>query len=254
MIARLLRVVAMLGLMGISVMGAPALAGAGSEKLSATLYVLTENMKLMPKHRSLDTADRRIGTSALTGTADRGTPLCPSRRFESGDGKCAVNALGTDDLSLATGLGPLSGEFTTVIQGDNPVDGPEAVALRGTFKGHMDFSPAILAQIPYGTFVGKVRASGGANTEFTGILRLPFAGNAETEVEAAPGVKVKLTLRQLFCPATPDPNPYAELYKGFDLAYLDNVEAATTPTGRCLDIQPTELSLGAPLVRFDIEF
>jgi hypothetical protein len=44
------------------------------------------------------------------------------------------------------------------------------------------------------------------------------------------------------------------MYGGFDLAYLDNVDAATTPSGRCLDIQPNELSLGTPLVRFDIDF
>ena len=242
MTARLLRVVAMLGVMGISVVGAPALAGAGS----ATFYVLTENMKLVPKQRTLDTANRRIGTSALTGKAVVGTPLCPGQEFESGEGTCAVNILGTDDLSLATGLGTLSGQFTTVIQGDNPADGPEAVVLRGTFNGHMDFSPAILHQIPYGTFVGKVRASGGPNTEFTGIFRLPFAGNIG--VPTSEGIK---TLRQIFCPLSPDPNPNASLY-GFDIAYLafDGAE----PNGECLDIQPHELSLGAPLVRFDIEF
>jgi hypothetical protein len=246
MTARLLRVVAMLGVMGISVVGSPAVAGAGSEPLSATLYVLTENMKLVPKQRSLDTANRRIGTSALTGTAVLGTPLCPRQQFESGP--CAVNVLGTDDLSLATGLGTLSGHFTTVIQGDNLVDGPEAVALRGTFNGHMDFSPAILRQIPYGTFVGKVRASGGPNTEFTGIFRLPFAGNIEVTVAG-----VTQTLRQLFCPLSPVTNPNAPLYGGFDLAYLD-FDSNYIPNGQCLDIQPTELSLGAPLVRFDIDY
>jgi hypothetical protein len=246
------RIVAILGLMGVAVTGAPAVAGAGG----ATLYELTENMKLVQrnnKHRA--PVSRRIATSAITGVAQPGTPLCPSPDVQSGPAGCAVNVLGHDNISLTTGFGTIEGTFTTVIQGDNPVDGPEAVALKGEFRGQMDFSPAILHQVPFGTVTGKVRADRGRRADFTGVFRLPFAGNAETEVEVAPGVKVKVTLRQLFCPATPNPNPYTNLlYGGIDLVYLDNVEAATTKAGRCLDIQPYELSLGAPLVRFDVQF
>jgi hypothetical protein len=247
------RIAAIVGLVSVAVAGTPVLASAGG---SATLYALTENMKLIhrqPKHRP--PVDRRIGTGSLAGVAQLGTPLCPSADFQSGPAGCAINALGTDNVSLTTGLGTLSGTFTTVIQGDNPVDGPEAVVLSGEFEGQMDFSPAIVHQIPFGTMVGKIKANRARRaTEFTGLFRLPFDGSFVTEVEVAPGYKVKLTLRQLFCPATPDPNPYAELYGGVDLAYLDNVEAVTTPAGRCIDIKPNELSLGAPLVRFDISF
>jgi hypothetical protein len=245
------RIVAILGLVGVAVAGAPALASASD----ATLYELTENMKLVQrtvKHRA--PIARRVATSALMGVAAPGTPLCPSPDLQSGPAGCSINVLGSDNVSLVTGLGILSGNFTTVVQGDNPVDGPEAVVLKGAFEGQMDFSPAILHQVPFGTVVGKVRAEGSRRKPFTGVFRLPFAGNVVTEVEVAPGVTVKLTLRQLFCPATPNPNPWAEMYGGFDLAYLDNVEAATTPSGRCLDIQPNELSLGTPLVRFDIDF
>jgi hypothetical protein len=241
------RVIAMLGLASVAVVATPTMSAAESP---VTLYVLTENMKLVPKQRMLDIANRRIGTSPLTGKADVGTPLCPRPEFAGADGRCHVNALGTDDVSLATGLGTLSGQFTTVIEGDNPVDGPEAVVLRGTFNGHMDFSPAIAHQIPYGTFVGKVRASGGPNTDFTGIFRLPFAGNAVVEV--SPGVT--MTLRQIFCPLSPNPNSNASLYNDLDLVYLDFNAGQTTPNGQCLDIQPTELSLGSPVVRFDVEF
>jgi len=241
------RVAAILGLLGVAVIGAPAMASAGG----ATLYELTENMKLVQRnHRHATPVGRRIATSAITGVAEPGTPLCPTADFQSGPAGCAVNVLGSDNVSLKTGLGTLSGNFTTVVQGDNPVDGPEAVVLRGEFKGQMDFSPAILHQIPFGTVVGKVSPVRGRRTDFTGVFRLPFAGNFEVEV--APGFK--MTLRQIFCPATPNPNPWAELYGGVDLAYLDNVEAVTTGAGRCLDIQPNELSLGAPLVRFDISF
>jgi hypothetical protein len=237
------RIVAIEGLVSVAVAGVPALANAGG----ATLYELTENMKLVHrnfKHRP--DVNRRIATSAITGFAQPGTPLCPRPELQSGD-QCFVNVLGSDNVSLATGLGTLSGTFATVVQGDNPVDGPEAVGFRGQFRGDMDFSPAILEQIPYGTVVGKVKADRAhRGTDFTGVFRLPFAGN----VEVAPGGP---TLRQVFCPLSPTPNPFAGMYGGFDLAYLDTGDD-DKPNGKCLDIQPTELSLGAPLVRFDIKF
>lgn len=244
------RVAAMLGLLGVAIVGAPAMASAGG----ATLYELTENMKLVQRnHRHGTPVARRIATSAITGVAAPGTPLCPIPEFQSGPAGCAVNVLGSDNVSLLTGLGTLSGDFTTVVQGDNPVDGPEAVVLRGEFHGQMDFSPAILHQIPFGTVTGKVKTHGSRKREsFTGVFRLPFAGNVEIEV--APGFK--MTLRQIFCPATPKPNQFAEFYGGIDLAYLDFdfVDGTHEQNGKCLDIQPNELSLGAPLVRFDIRF
>lgn len=239
----LTRVIAVLGVLAVAVAGTPALAGAGS----ATLYELTENMKLI--HKNHNPVSRRIATSALTGVAAQGTPMCPRADLVSGPAGCAINVLGSDNVSLATGLGTLSGDFTTVMQGDNPVDGPEAVVLKGTFRGLMDFSPAILKQIPYGTVVGKVRAARGPSVDFTGVFRLPFAGNFELEV--APGFT--MTLRQIFCPLSPTPNPKAFMYGDVDLAYLD-FDEKHVPNGFCLDIQPTELSLGAPLVRFDIDF
>jgi hypothetical protein len=243
--------VAILGLLGVAAVGAPAVASAAD----VTLYELTENMKLVQRHhknrhRHGQVVERRIATAAITGVAAPGTPLCPDPDFQTG-GACAVNVLGTDNISLKTGLGTLQGDFTTVIQGDNPVDGPEAVVLRGEFFGQMDFRPAILHEIPYGTVTGKVKAHGSRKREdFTGVFRLPFAGNVEVEV--APGFK--MTLRQIFCPLSENPNPNAKLlYGGVDLAYLD-FDETNTPNGQCLDIQPTELSLGAPLVRFDIRF
>jgi hypothetical protein len=239
-------IVAILGLIGVAVTGAPCVASAGG----ATLYELTENMKLVQrKSRHSQPIGRRIATAAITGTAQPGTPLCPVVDFQSGD-TCAVNVLGTDNISLTTGLGMLQGEFQTVIQGDNPVDGPEAVVLKGEFRGQMDFSPAILHQVPFGTVTGKVTANGTRKAgNFTGVFRLPFAG--DVEVEVAPNVK--MTLRQIFCPLSPLPNTNAVLYGGVDLAYLD-FDDTNAPNGHCLDIQPNELSLGVPLVRFDVRF
>ena len=246
------RMVAIMGLIGAAVTGAPNVANAGG----ATLYELTENMKLVQRGRDHDkrhrfpVVARRIATAAIAGFAEPGTPLCPVPEFQSGD-HCFVNVLGSDNISLTTGRGTLQGQFQTVIQGDNPVDGPEAVVLKGQFHGQMDFSPAILFQIPFGTVTGKVAAQGSRKpAAFTGVFRLPFAGHVEVEIGG-----VKMTLRQFFCPATPDADPVLqELYGGVDLAYLDNVEAVTTEEGRCLNIQPDELSLGAPLVRFDVQF
>jgi hypothetical protein len=256
------RMVAMLALLAVT--GAPGVAGAGGAKL----YELTENMKLVPRHdrsspraKRAPTSERRVATAAIAGFAKPGTPLCPADPDEP---DCMVHVHGSDNISLTTGLGTLQGQFSTVIQGDNPVDGPEMVVLKGEFRGQMDFSPAIVGKPtptlfdillphPYGTVEGTVKAQRGRNADFTGVFRLPFDGN-----EIVPGTG--LTLRQIFCPATPDANPYAMFYRDdielvyLDLVYLDNVEAAGTPEGRCLNIQPNELSLGAPLVRFNVKF
>jgi hypothetical protein len=250
------RMVAIMGLIGAAVTGAPNVANAGG----ATLYELTENMKLVQRDRDhknrhrFPAVARRIASAAIAGFAEPGTPLCPEPEFQTGL-TCFVNVLGSDNISLLTGLGSLQGQFQTVVQGDNPVDGPEAVVLKGQFQGRMDFSPAILDQIPFGTVTGKVTAQGSRrSTPFTGVFRLPFAGNVTVEEGPAAG----MTLREVFCPLSPEPNPNAWLYGGIDLAYLvtavDPVTGTTQPNGQCLDIQPNELSLGAPLVRFDVQF
>jgi hypothetical protein len=268
------RMVAVAGLMSMALSGFPAAAMAGAKRpngpsdeasgpavqTTATLYELTENMKVVQRNKRKITLTRRVASSALTGLGSPGSPLCPSPDLQSGPAGCAVNVQGRDNISLLTGLGTFSGDFATVIQGDNPVDGPEAVVLRGEFSGQMDFSPAILQEIPFGTVRGLVRPHRGRRTDFFGVFRLPFAGNIEVEVEVQPGVKMMLPLRQIFCPLSPTPNPYAEFYGGFDLAYLDTDVVETpdgprhVPNGKCLDIQPHELSLGAPLVRFDVTF
>src|SRR5213594_4170250 len=68
----------------------------------------------------------------LMGFAAKGSPLCPTSLLEQLGAKhlidpatfpqCTINATGSDDVSLATGVGTLSGQFTVVVQGDNPVD------------------------------------------------------------------------------------------------------------------------------------
>lgn len=164
------RTVAIVGVAVLGWAGAPAAAGAAD----AQLYEMTENMKI--------TASRgfqlRKATSELIGTANVGTPLCPAALVAAvnpGAATCTVNATGTDNISLTTGLGTFSGNLTVVVQGDNRVDSPEFVVMTASFKGNMDFSPAILLGIPLGHVTGKmVLPSRGGTFPFTGTFRLPF--------------------------------------------------------------------------------
>ena len=139
------------------------------------LYEVTENLKLKPL-----LANRRVATSALMGTTDAGSPICPAFL---GIAKCAVTAMAGDNVSLATGKGPVVGTFSVVVQDVNTVDGPELVIMQGHFSGKIDLSPAILSGVPLGTITAKWSArgvSGGllqgfhARGSLTGTFRLPF--------------------------------------------------------------------------------
>jgi hypothetical protein len=214
--------------------------------VDATLYELTENMKMT----KLRTGSYRSATSQLSGWANLGTPLCPKALvslLSPGATKCSIHATGFDNINVATGLGPFWGTYTVVVQGDNPVDGPEFVVMNGTFRGEMNFSAALLKSIPYGTVTGTLRGPRGTGSfPFTGVFRLPFAGNyAGPETGGA-------TLRQVFCPLTPAANPIAAFMGGYDITYLGTTDGA--PNGQCVDVQATELSLGEPTVRFEITF
>jgi hypothetical protein len=219
----------------------------------ATLYELTENMKVA----KFKNGSYRSATSQLSGWANIGTPLCPKplvALLSPGAIRCAINATGHDNINTATGLGGFWGTYTVVVQGDNAVDGPELVVLNGTFRGEMNFAPALTEGIPYGTVTGVLKGPRGEGAfPFTGVFRLPFAGNY-----AGPETRGQ-TLRQLFCPKTLVGNAFAPYFGDTDLAYLDTEKDAPNgekdaPNGRCLDVQPTELSLGEPTVRFDISF
>ena len=196
---------ALLAFVAAPLLGATALAA------DATLYELTENMKLVGKD-----SPRRRATSELMGTANAGTPLCP---MPVGAPPCTINATGMDNISLVTGLGKFSGTFTVVVQGDNPVDSPEFVIAKGKFSGKMDFSPAVLGGIPYGTVVGTLDPNGGGHRDqvrFTGTFFLPFE---------FPG------------------DPSATAY------YLD----FTNPYG-VVPVAENQRALGYPTVKFEITF
>ena len=176
----------------------------------ATLYEMNENMQLKGKKLV-----HRKAVSQLMGVAAQNTPLCP---LTLPPGMvCTVNAEGKDNINLATGLGKFNGTFTVVVQGDNNTDSPEFVVASGKFAGDMDFSPAILLGIPYGTVVGKMTMDGtGAKIPFTGTFRLPFT---------VPG-----------------------------LGNLYLINPAQFPTGGFALINLNEYALGYPTVRFEIKF
>ena len=136
---------------------------AGSD---VTLYEAMENTRFVGGK-----VVRRQAISALMGVAASGTPLCPLPRDPNTT--CTVNAVGADNISLTTGLGPVAGIVTVVTQDSSP-DSPEIVVATGRFAGNMDFSPAVLYSIPYGTIVGTMTLDSGARVPFTGTFRLPF--------------------------------------------------------------------------------
>src|SRR5437867_8878940 len=137
--------------------------GATALAADATLYELTENMKLVGKD-----SPRRRATSELMGTANVGNPLCPAElvaMVSPGATTCTINATGSDNISLITGLGKFDGTFTVVVQGDNLVDSPELVIAKGKFSGKMDFSPTVLGNVPLATEVGQVVLASGAGID-----------------------------------------------------------------------------------------
>jgi hypothetical protein len=206
-----------------------------SASAQATFYEVTENMRLIARKKS-----RRVAQAALVGTAQIGTPFCPTalvRAISATAQTCILNANGEDDINLVTGLGSFDAKLTIVVQGDNAVDPPEYVIAKLRASGQMTFAPATLNGLPYGTITGRTHIVGSDDppSRFVGVFRLPFLGSSET--------------RAALCPLTPSANPLMAQ----DLAYVDS-GATGALTGMCLNIKPNELSLGFPAVRFDIWF
>jgi hypothetical protein len=206
-----------------------------AETPAAILYDVTEVMSVT-KGR----VPHRVAEGALAGTSKLGTPLCPhkvAKQLATGSTECWVVAKGADDINLDTGLGTLSAEVTAVTTGDNPFAAPELSLASVSLAGSIDFSPA-LAGMPYGTVAGLVDG----RKRFRGVFLQPFLGS--TVIDDA-----GTTLRQYLCPWTP--NPKTSL-GGPDFAWIE--VSAGVPTGTCIDIQPNQMSLGYPTLRFDLFF
>lgn len=184
---------------------------AAADEPNAVLYELTENLKLKPL-----TSGHRIATAVLMGTVSAGTPLCPLPV------DCVITAVGSDNINIATGKGPMHGTFAIVVQGDNLVDGPELVIARGTFSGKVDLA---MASAGLGSLTkGKWTARGVAGGPLAGLhLRGSLTGTFRLPFEVAPGVAVYML------------NPLV------------------SPPGVVL-VQDNELSLGIPTVRLEVNF
>ena len=210
-------------------------AAVAAETPDATLFDLTQVMKVVGSR-----VPHRIAEGALAGTAKLGSPLCPRKlepKLPSGAMECWITATGADDINLNTGKGTLAAVIVPVTTGDNPFGAPQLGLERLTVTGTIDFSAA-LAGAPFGTVDGRVEG----RHKFIGVFLQPFLGSV---VEEASGQ----TLRHLFCPLSPAPN---QSLGGPDYAWME--VDAQGPTGRCIDIQPTQMSLGYPPLRFDLWF
>ena len=181
----------------------------------ATFYETTENTRTTAKR-----LPRRVAESALIGVAAFDTPFCPRHLvlpLGLGPVSCTLNALGADDLSLKTGQGTFGAAMTIVTNEPGSVDSPEVLVGKLAVSGQMDFAPAILGGIPYGTITGRVIARNGAR--FFGVFRLPFACGPAT-----------------FC--------YLALDTTTGRIAVDQVAV----------LQTNEFAIGYPAVRFDVWF
>ena len=212
-------------LLALIVAPAPALAA------DATLYELTENMKLAGGK-----VLHRRATSELMGWASVGTPLCPQslvNAVSQGAKFCTNNATGSDNVKLTTLKGTLSGRFTVVVQGDNPVDGPELVVMRGNFRGKIDFGN--VASLGFGTAEGTLTSDAGQKIPFTGTFRVPYL----IFLDVTTWDPCDPTGGNPYCvQVTPKP-VYTDLTGGNLLG---------------VEVGVNEYSLGYPTVRFDIQF
>ena len=214
----------------------------------AWLYETTENLNMRALRH-----DHRKAVSALLGFAVRGTPLCPEKLMpvvEPLPAYCVLNATGSDNISLTTGLGQFGGTVTVVVQEVNPKtgsptpDSPEVVVARGRFTGRMDFSPAIVGvpdgqrkfvQLPLGSVDGHLSLDGfSRRVPFTGVFRLPFVYPPLAAVKCFDEKGTAL-------PNTP-------LY----LTNPDNFGVPPTLGVSC--VAANEMAVGYPTVRFEISF
>ena len=190
------------------------------------LYEVTEDMYLRDADGNFVTSPvpggRRTAVAQLSGWARLGSPLCPSwvLLVAPTATKCAVNATGADDLSLATGKGTLSGAFSVVVQGDNLVDAGEFVIMTGTFFGDADLSPAFAGVAPLGYIKNGVVAIDGGDLKvsFSGTFRMP--------------VKIQGTLSDTL---------------QLDAYYISG-------SGLPVWVKVNERALGVPTVRIEIKF
>lgn len=225
--------------------------------LAAQLYELTETARLIGR----GAAESEMSTSALMGFAQPGTPLCPSTSpalavapgssggsdltgsddlRHGGKAVCVVTLTGSNTVDLTTGLGSIQGSFKVVAPDPaNPraVDAPELVIMKGSFAGTMDFSPALVSGVPYGTVAGQLTVDGGGTVPYTGVFVMPFA--------AATDPNDVNYCNSIF------PSGAGDCYLTYALTSLN------PPAVQVTNVEPVtaaQKSLGYPTARFDVYF
>ena len=192
----------------------------------ATLYEVTETVRFNPGTGVSVTLRDAVAT--LMGSANVGTPLCPTAVLVTNPATktCTVTGQGQDSVSLATGQGPVSGVFAVVVNapGNSSVHVPDLAILTGTFQGTVDLSPAVLSKIPLGFLRnGQILIDGTTQPmPFSGTFRLPFALDRDGKAKEL------------------DDHLEKAFYLGDD--------------GRLIPIGPKERAVGFPLVRLEVKF
>jgi hypothetical protein len=163
----------------------------------AVLYELME-------HAAFTMDGQREATSALQGTARRGSPLCPEglqayakEFFFLAAGinvkltpRCSVVAIGrslidVNPLSQTFGTGEIRGEFWVVVNSDatNKTDAQELVVMSGEFAGAIQVTDpkGLVITVLEGSTLKATAVLPGFSTPpdatFTGKFRLPFTNH-----------------------------------------------------------------------------
>jgi len=221
----------------------------------AQVYELTETARLIAKRKT----EYEVSVSAMMGFVRLGTPLCPAQQFATsapGTGAsndirdqgsvCVVTITGSNTVDLTTGLGPISGTFKVVLPDPvNPhaVDAPELVVMKGSFDGSMDFSPAVLSGVPYGTVTGVLQTDSSAQIPFVGVFVMPFDPNPDPTTPNLCNV-ANYAANNLGSPG-------GNCYLQYALTQLNPPVVQLTGAEIVRDAQK---SLGYPTARFDIYF
>lgn len=198
--------------------------GGGGSHPDAVLYELTEHAVLADGLRK--------ATSALEGSARRGSALCPDglQAYAKAvfaavdihvkvDSRCAVVAVGRSHIRLDNFRGTISGNFWIVVNSDatNLTDAQELVIMSGTFAGTIRvIDPPdghTIEILPESTFTpdwALAEFPVPEEARFTGKFRLPFT--------------------------------------------VHHIAVYESDRGRLVPVLPNERALGKPTVRVEVDF
>jgi hypothetical protein len=215
------------------------LPAAGHAQPRVTLYEISERVTFSPGILDDNSVViLRTATSPLFGSADLGTPLCPSELLIAVPRlkKCTVSGTGTSEVSTVTGIGPVSGTFDVLINapGNTKVHVPNLPVITGTFDGTADLSRAVLSYVPLGSIAGTFTITQIADA--SGVLMpvtpvpLPFTGT----------FRLPVGIDHLGWAGTRDDDDEA-FYLADDLATL-------------IRVRDRERSVGFPPVRLEVRF